>query len=208
MIKVVILLEQLFRNSRLCRVSNLRKRPQTIPCYVDSKIILFRFQAMLWVKMLEINSILCILCRIWKRFKLIPDYVFHAMSCVKSWKIFFRFQTMYSMLCRWWNLFIFNSRLCRVENLRAPIPDYVFHAMSCVKSLSNSRLCIPCYRHSEISHFSIPDYVELLIPCYCFPDYGMASLVYVHTNKGKNGRSNEIKVSIKITIIIIIRKFS
>jgi hypothetical protein len=90
------------------------------------------------------------------------------MSCVKSWKIFFRFQTMYSMLCRVWNIFILNSRLCRVENLRAPIPDYVFHAMSCVKSLSDSRLCIPCYRHSEISHFSIPDYVELSIPCYVF----------------------------------------
>jgi hypothetical protein len=63
---------------------------------------------------------------------------------------------------------IFNSRLCRVENLRAPIPDYVFHAISCVKSLSDSRLCIPCYQHSEISHFSIPDYVEHSIPGYVF----------------------------------------
>jgi hypothetical protein len=152
MIKVVILLEQLlFRKSRLCRVWNLRKRSQTmysmlyrqwnysfsIPGYVVSENAWNQFHTMY-----------SRLCRIWKRSKLIPDYVFHAMSIVKS--LHFQFQTMscwkslsldsrlcipYSMLCRWWNLFIFNSRLCRVENLWAPIPDYVFHAMSMVKSL-------------------------------------------------------------------------
>jgi hypothetical protein len=33
------------------------------------------------------------------------------------------------------------------------------------------------FTRAQIAHqiFSIPDYVELSIPCYCFPDYGMAS---------------------------------
>jgi hypothetical protein len=75
---------------------------------------------------------------------LIPDHVCHAMSIVK--------------------LLYFDSRLCCEWKCLKSIPYYEFQAMSYLKTLKiDSRLCIPCYVDSEISSFSIPDYVVLKI---------------------------------------------
>jgi hypothetical protein len=57
-------------------------------------------------------------------------------------------------------LLYFDSRLCCEWKCLKTIPYYVFQAMSYLKTLKiDSRLYIPCYVDSEISTFSIPDYV-------------------------------------------------
>jgi hypothetical protein len=148
------------------------------------------FHAMSIVKLLYFDSRLCCewkclksiqLCRIWKRSKLIPDYmyIFHTMSIVKS--LHFKFQTM---SC--WKSLKPDYRLCipcyvvceTLKNL-FPIPDYVFHAIS--------SFLIPGYDVLKISEpqfqtmysmlcrvwnlFPIPDYVFHAIDIVKSPNF-------------------------------------